>query len=473
MAQQNVALDWQIGNEVYENSSLTSSYRQSIHSSTREMDGSHLEVNPAIYARSAGQQAHDIQPRQVPPVANHQANVDKAERRLVILLVRWLLCAMVGVAMVGGYAISPQEQEQILAHHAVDGWLVAEEQAWQNDAQERLGLLIDQNVNRNWRRNWLNFWSVDLDERDTLETVLKQVDLHDNLLEAEVVVSRASAEWWRSSPYREHRFYKIGADGLIRTIPDEAFWGTKDSIDTAYIRLEFYEPDAALAAKIGPQLDAYYLHVYDRLGLVPNVPHDGEDEKLTFLLDYDAPRGWGNSGRRQAVTSPLLSRVPSALSDEEFILHQIVGGLSFFALARAVSESNDRNLYRWETIVWALDGWLQTDALQQRTPWNLQAETLLRENPPTERPLQLAAVGEWRSRGIPQQELIMRQYTMSESIIDYIVVTYGRESIPRLLVGLPKHNNWPDLVRAVYDADFEEFESGWNAYLAERFGWAD
>ena len=48
--------------------------------------------------------------------------------------------------------------------------------------------------------------------------------------------------------------------------------------------------------------------------------------------------------------------------------------------------------------------------------------------------------------------------------------TYGLERPPKLVASLGQHDSWDMLIPAVYDALPEEFEAGWQAYLATHCG---
>jgi hypothetical protein len=68
------------------------------------------------------------------------------------------------------------------------------------------------------------------------------------------------------------------------------------------------------------------------------------------------------------------------------------------------------------------------------------------------------------SVGLPDQTIALA------TLIEYAVVTYGRERLPALVVGLRQHNTWETLLPAVFGASAAEFEAGWQAYLAARYG---
>ena len=66
--------------------------------------------------------------------------------------------------------------------------------------------------------------------------------------------------------------------------------------------------------------------------------------------------------------------------------------------------------------------------------------------------------------GYPGQAVAMA------TLIEYAVVTYGRERLPTLVAGLRSHDRWATLIPAVYGVSAAEFEAGWQAYLVAHYG---
>lgn len=51
------------------------------------------------------------------------------------------------------------------------------------------------------------------------------------------------------------------------------------------------------------------------------------------------------------------------------------------------------------------------------------------------------------------------------TLLDYAVVTYGRDRLPRLVAGLGEYADWETLLPAVYGVSAAEFEAGWRRNL--------
>jgi hypothetical protein len=56
-----------------------------------------------------------------------------------------------------------------------------------------------------------------------------------------------------------------------------------------------------------------------------------------------------------------------------------------------------------------------------------------------------------------------------ETVIEYGVATYGHDALPRLIAAMGEHDSWQRLIPALFATSAEEFEAGWQAYLAQQY----
>jgi hypothetical protein len=78
------------------------------------------------------------------------------------------------------------------------------------------------------------------------------------------------------------------------------------------------------------------------------------------------------------------------------------------------------------------------------------------------------------------QKMLMRPYPSQSihpaatvalaTVAAYAAATYGPERIPILIGEASRHESWATLIPAVFGVSVDEFETGWRAYLAERYG---
>jgi hypothetical protein len=104
-----------------------------------------------------------------------------------------------------------------------------------------------------------------------------------------------------------------------------------------------------------------------------------------------------------------------------------------------------------------------------------QAERFLSWRSIYEPPLSLAQVP------LMTLEMALQPYPMSWSahpaatvalatVMEYAAATYGPKRIGVLVAEVSEHESWATLIPAVFDVSAEEFEAGWQAYLAEQYG---
>jgi hypothetical protein len=54
-----------------------------------------------------------------------------------------------------------------------------------------------------------------------------------------------------------------------------------------------------------------------------------------------------------------------------------------------------------------------------------------------------------------------------ETVLDYVVATYGADALPALVEGFRRYDTWNTLIPAIFGVSVEEFERGWQGYLAK------
>ena len=69
-----------------------------------------------------------------------------------------------------------------------------------------------------------------------------------------------------------------------------------------------------------------------------------------------------------------------------------------------------------------------------------------------------------RARHFPANPYgLERQAAGAEQLIEFIAVTYGLDSVPKLLQGFAKYDDWETLAPAVLGVSAGELEAAWHA----------
>ena len=405
----------------------------------------------------------------LPPVEETPARrthyLTVGEKWFLIRTVRIIVLILVGIVAVTGSPLSPSQLRYQQVQAGIQVALAQEETATPIPASTPSpppagGQFAD------WRAWWTGTEKISAEAGVSL---LRIEPLGEQAL-ASVLFNRPAAEWWRSSPYRETRFYEQAATGWVRAAPAPDFWGAQHSLETAHLRFEFTARDLPAVESIAEQIDAHYVALHQMLNLAPPSLYT----KLTFVLEPATVHEWDESNNdRLHLASPILSTIPQSLSDETFLTHQMVSLLIERAVDGAVMEAVDAEgrdySARWQMMIWALNGWLRTDLLGHPSPWHQQAADHFRQQRTDQPPLQLRDLAAWNSRAEGEQARLMGEYAAAESVIAYAVATYGRDFLPTLAHGFGEHRFWSDLIPAIYGVSAETFEAGWNEYLAEHY----
>lgn len=371
-----------------------------------------------------------------------------------------------GVALIllGSMPFTPAQVEQRRAEEGVTAALAAEYQAWQRKDRGQFTALLDLPAADRWQWEWRDYWALAASDFTDLGMTVRRVEREAGLVRVEALVTRPATKWWRTSPYRETRFYRETEKGWLRTLPPASYWGPLQTTETENLRFEYSTYDAPTIEPEAARLQALYRELYQLLELDPTVHN-----KWTFVLVPERTDGRTSSYYRYEYTSPALSEVPDLLSDQEYVAQMIVSTLASQAVYGSTSLTRRHYLHHWEIVVWSLYGWLRSDLLDQRSPWHAQAQTVFQESLPKQMPLTLNDIENWPDSSRPPQERVMRQYMVSESIIDFAMQNYGRTRLPALLEGMEQYRDWDSLITHVFGVSAAEFEVAWNRYLTATY----
>jgi hypothetical protein len=296
-------------------------------------------------------------------------------------------------------------------------------------------------------------------------SVDSSLDASDDLMLVKLLVTEPAAEWWRVVPYREMRFYRQTEEGWVRTLPASDYWGEARTLDTPHLRFEFYDRDAAMVVSIANRLELVYMDLYDRFQLSPPATAT----KLTLAVVTDVVRTGSSYGDRLRFTTPMLTKVPQGLTDGEHLAHQIVSRFTSRVLNQTLTETGRINSYGWQNMFRALRGWVRTELLAQRSPWHLQAERVFSALRQDYARLRLTDINDSYASVLPTREQDMWEYMVAESVVAYAINAYGWERLPAFVQALGEFGYWSVLIPHVFGVSVEDFEDGWNRYLAEHY----
>jgi hypothetical protein len=406
----------------------------------------------------------------LPPARDRQfvqrfAGEDLTSRHLLRFALFLCLAWLVAGASGRGSPLSAHEVVSPSLEQTILPVLQREAIAWRTDDAVALDEIIDAQVAENWRLDWRAPYVIDPQFFPDRNEKLLGVKAAGEMVVVTMLVDAPVVGRWRSSPYRELRFYRQQGQDWVRTLPASDFWGREMTLETPHLRVSFSERDANTVLAILDQLELVYVQLHDLLHL--ELP--ATEDKLAFRIVPELVRGWGSYGNTQRLTSPILAKVPDGMTSTDYLAQTMVGRFTSLLINQIVVEQDGVYTYSWRTLLWALDGWLRNELLARRSPWHYQAEETLRRRQHETLPLHLTDVVEQPINDPYDQHTMMRQYIVAESALAYAMHTFGRERLPALLAGLHHHGSWSGLIRGVFGVAPEEFERGWNQFVEEHY----
>lgn len=381
------------------------------------------------------------------------------DQRITAQLLRGLTLCLAGLILVAAVDMPPVERERRRAITGISALLTKETAESENESQPPVTLLLATAPA-----------PATLDQPTTPAIGLLHVEAIDEVMVAEVVLNDQPASGRMTTPYRETRFYQETDNGWRQTRPDEPFWGELMQRETSHLRFQFMARDRTTVEPLLEQIDEIYVTAHTFLGL----PLRTLSTKLTIEITPERVTGWGMTDERLRVTSPLMAQIPTELSASTFLRHQITNRLLSLIIStpptsQGIEPASERSfLAQWRAMRRGLRSWLQYELLAERWPWDQQAAAFFIDTYHPDQPLTFGTIWWGNGEQLSEVEQMMWQSAVAESVIDYAVATYGPEILPQLWRGFHHYETSADWVAGVFDQRVDEFESGWNQYLAEQ-----
>jgi hypothetical protein len=261
--------------------------------------------------------------------------------------------------------------------------------------------------------------------------------------------------------YRQTRLYRQDATGWTETKPAANLWGEQRTLVTQYLRFEYHRRDTPAVEQAAHELNAMYSALRRDVGLAPPAG------PLTIrVIPHLIAAGWRIEGQRLLVSSPLLVRLPNALSSAEALVQLLIDPFVTLAINEMVQQHTIQ--LQWQEVVSGAQSWLRTTyCAARRVERRICYQAVSQQ--PAHAALSLAGLTLAESDSFAW--LGYREYGFdSVALIDYIVAGYGREQLPIFLAAFEEHATWNTLIPALFAVSAPEFEREWQVYLHEKAG---
>ncbi|HRW10148.1 MAG TPA: hypothetical protein P5121_33825 [Caldilineaceae bacterium] len=236
-------------------------------------------------------------------------------------------------------------------------------------------------------------------------------------------------------------------------------------IQTDYLRFVVATEHMALMGDIAPTLDTAYGDLSADLGLQV----DPLAEKVNILLVHDNADADGNLYEELAVlVVETAGYAESIAGDPRFVAQEIYRDLYGRLVRRLLDSALLTREIRpsWGIVITHLDSNLRQSALPS------SAATLPAYKVQQRALAQLVSLGTALLQREPNDWMApdaTLTHAVTDSVVEYILVTYGRDSIPQLLDAMSQYEDWDALIPAVFGIPVDQFTTEWHAYLQEHY----
>jgi hypothetical protein len=349
-------------------------------------------------------------------------------------------------------------------------------------------------------------------------------------LDGDVAVAEVALPGSQDQPaLRQTRVYRQSESGWVRMAPSAAHWGAPFQWEAEHLVFHYYADDILAVAPVAAPLDARYAELHQLfLGEAPSHPLTVIVDPAQAPGQI-ASRA--SSADPLVVASPAVYLAPMSISDAELLAQSVVlallGDLTAQARLPYANASNDPDYVRWIRVGQLLEGvtlwqvwqgdlplarwrepvvqwvfsderrwqpelgevvphfWAELCAMHRlwiTTPLALRIPLVCDnawDSPTRYLVWRLAYTPPLRLAQFPllTQAMLMQGYPMGHpaatvalaTVLEYAAATYGPERISLLVEEVSEHEYWATLIPAVFGVSADEFETGWQAYLAQQY----
>ncbi|MBV7329907.1 hypothetical protein KFU94_17025 [Chloroflexi bacterium TSY] len=404
------------------------------------------------------------------------------KRRWLAQIGRSTMLLLVGLLMATGAAPSFAQIERRQIVSEINALERRKEQADAIGDPLRRHRPISESGLLNRRRRWRDYWTLDLDNWQRSDREVQSVSRIGDLIRVRMLIHEPTGEsmdgWWLPVPFRATFFYQETNAGLQSAVPQADYWGATQQLKTQHLLLNYHQSDAELVTTIAPQLDDALVDLH---GILGGNSSDLE-KQLTISWQPEIVNQWLPGENRIELTSPALLKIPNQLTDQAYVQQIVQSWMTLcvvdHVLTRTLEEQRSVSIGpQWELGLWGLRSWLRRELNQEfnssqdiENTLHLQLDASLWRLLQDGAGLEPSSVSNWRDELFADRERFLTQLLVQESIVGYIVASYGRERLPDVLKGFAEYDSWTTLGQGLFGDSSKVFVEGWSDYtlIGER-----
>ncbi|MEZ4868086.1 MAG: hypothetical protein R3C14_42550 [Caldilineaceae bacterium] len=236
-------------------------------------------------------------------------------------------------------------------------------------------------------------------------------------------------------------------------------------IEADFLRFMVESGNMAAVSPIAFKIDRDYQQLCADLGI---DPLSGQEKLMVYVTDNTNGRNPNPYAELVGITldvSAYAQRATIGASDRTQLLYnELMGQLARRSLDGALSDRQVK--LQWNTVIDYLYHHLTQSQLPKPVEDLYTYELARRHFAQTLAPNAAQLRYEPGAWMYPDHDLAN---TVADPLVEYILVTYGRESIPQLLDALSAYDDWEEIAPAVFSIAADQFTAEWHAYLQQHY----
>jgi hypothetical protein len=264
--------------------------------------------------------------------------------------------------------------------------------------------------------------------------------------------------------YLQTQFYALTPHGWQRAAPVLAFWGSSQELDTSHLHFVFHRADRAAVEQLAPELEALYTTLQLVLGQGPMAAND---KLMVEIVPTSVALNKAFAAGHLQLTSPLLYDLSYGYTATDLLGRQARYALVGEAMKEAVRVLPIKR--KWQPFVDRLRTWLyHSDSLPLAPAAGTNPIPVVAGTPVSLRLANLLDCSSCANPNIVPGVHSSEGSAAIDSLFDFIVATYGLDTLPTLLAGFARYDDWDTLSPAVFGVSADELQTAWQVWVKRR-----
>ncbi|MEZ4708146.1 MAG: hypothetical protein R3A44_13125 [Caldilineaceae bacterium] len=244
--------------------------------------------------------------------------------------------------------------------------------------------------------------------------------------------------------------------------------------ETAYLSFETSAQSVAIVERIAPRVDARFQQYHHDFGL--SLPLS--TEKLKIIVDPDVRVDYpvvdmgqlypATREEQLVVPHPKFTAKQHGASEADVLTTELSSRLAMHLLKKVIASREIKP--QWQGMTLALKTHVQLEHGYNRN-WQWEDMFLLHRYNAQSASLAFVHDVIRAPEGTNEQwsQPSPSAYATANTLVEFILVTYGDDKVPALLDAFSEHDAWETLTPALFHLSADEFEAQWRAYLRKHY----